>query len=177
MCLATYYKAVINIEATRVSMLTWAKEKGYYKYFMARPKASYPDINKIGRRTVGTPATPAIIDHQTDLIRDYINDSGHTIWFEEMLDELMRYTDENKTHFDIVAAMGMTELADEELGNVTPIKVVKEEVVTNKVGYYTDERGYKRWGVIPNTTQTVQVNSDFGERGPRSSDPRLWGME
>jgi len=94
-----------------------------------------------------------------------------------MLDELMRYTDENKTHFDIVAAMGMTELADEELGNVTPIKVVKEEVVTNKVGYYTDERGYKRWGVIPNTTQTVQVNSDFGERGPRSSDPRLWGME
>lgn len=177
MCLATYYKAVINIEATRVSMLTWAKEKGYYKYFMARPKASYPDINKIGRRTVGTPATPAIIDHQTDLIRDFINDSGHTIWFEEMLDELMRYTDENKTHFDIVAAMGMTELADEELGNVTPIKVVKEEVVTNKVGYYTDERGYKRWGVIPNTTQTVQVNSDFGERGPRSSDPRLWGME
>jgi hypothetical protein len=30
-----------------------------------------------------------------------------------MLDELMRYTDENKTHFDIVAAMGMAELADE----------------------------------------------------------------
>mgnify|MGYP003323235525 CR=1 FL=1 len=36
-----------------------------------------------------------------------------------MLDELNRYTDENKTKFDIVAAMGLTELADEELHGVT----------------------------------------------------------
>lgn len=179
MCLATYYKAIINIEATRVSMLTWAREKGYYNYFMARPRATYPDPNKIGRRTVGTPATAVIIDHQTDLIANYVEDFGHTIWFEEMLDELNRYTDENKTHFDIVASLGMAELADEELGNVTPVKVVKQEevVVMERVGYYTDERGYKRWGVIPNQQQNIQVVSITSERGPRSSDPRLWGLE
>ena len=138
MCLATYYKAVINIEATRVSMLTWAKEKGYYKYFMARPKASYPDINKIGRRTVGTPATPAIIDHQTDLIRDFINDSGHTIWFEEMLDELMRYTDENKRKFDIIASMAMALLADEELQGIVPKTVEEVKQTWQDIGFYTD---------------------------------------
>jgi 2-hydroxy-3-keto-5-methylthiopentenyl-1-phosphate phosphatase len=44
MCLALYYKAIINIEATRVSMLTWAKSNGFYKYFMARPKATYPNL-------------------------------------------------------------------------------------------------------------------------------------
>ena len=179
MCLAMYYKAVINIEATRVSMLTWAKEKGYYKYFMARPKATYPDINKIGKRTVGTPATAVVIDHQTDLIANFVEDFGHTIWFEDMLDELNRYTDENKTHFDIIAAMGMTELADEELGSLVPSKVVKqdEQVVQQKVGYYKDERGYKHWGVIPIQNPQVNIQSEFSERGPRSSDPRKWGAE
>lgn len=177
MCLVLYYKAMINIEATRVSMLTWAKEKGYYGYFMARPKATYPDINKIGKRTVGTPATAVIIDHQTDLIANFVEDFGHTIWFEDMLDELNRYTDENKTHFDIVAAMGMTELADEELGTIVPVKVVKQDEaeLQQKVGYYTDERGYKRWGVIPNQNLQVRINSEFPSKGPRSSDPRQWG--
>jgi hypothetical protein len=37
-----------------------------------------------------------------------------------MLDELARYTDENKGKFDIVAAMGMAELADEELSGIIP---------------------------------------------------------
>ena len=74
-----------------------------------------------------TPATPAIINHQTDLIADYVEDYGHTIWFDEMLDELNRYTDENKRKFDIVASMAMAELADEELGSIVPSKIIKEE--------------------------------------------------
>ena len=37
-----------------------------------------------------------------------------------MLDELNRYTDENKRKFDIIAAMSMAELADEELSGVVP---------------------------------------------------------
>ena len=107
MCLVQYYKAIVNIEATRVSMLTWAREKGYYNWFMARPKATYPDINKIGRRTVGTPATPVIIDHQTDLIANFVEDFGHNIWFEDMLDELNRYTDENKVEKKIPIVIPM----------------------------------------------------------------------
>jgi hypothetical protein len=98
------------------------------------------------------------------------------IWFEEMLDELMRYTDENKTHFDIIAAMAMTELADEELGTVVPVKVVKTDETWEDVGYYTDERGYKRWGVIPKKNKTnIQLTNEYIDRGPRSSDPRAWG--
>jgi hypothetical protein len=37
-----------------------------------------------------------------------------------MLDELTKYTDENKGKFDIIAAMGMCELADEELSGIVP---------------------------------------------------------
>ena len=52
----------------------------------------YPNINKVGKRTLGTPATPAIINHQLELIEAYIEDYGQHIWFEALLDELNRYT-------------------------------------------------------------------------------------
>ena len=42
-----------------------------------------------------------------------------------MLDELNRYTDENKRKFDIVAAVAMALLADEELSGVVPRGVEK----------------------------------------------------
>jgi hypothetical protein len=43
-----------------------------------------------------------------------------------MLDQLNRYTDENKGKFDIIAAMGMAELADEELTGIAPTDVESE---------------------------------------------------
>jgi hypothetical protein len=46
-----------------------------------------------------------------------------------MLQELIGYSYEAKRRFDIVAAMGMAELGDEELGGVIPQEVEK----------YTDE--------------------------------------
>jgi hypothetical protein len=42
MCLIMYYKAIANIEATKIGMLTWAKQKKFFNYFMARPDATYP---------------------------------------------------------------------------------------------------------------------------------------
>lgn len=106
MCLAMYYKAPINIEATKIGMVQWAKGAGFFNWFMTRPDATYPAGTQLRKKTIGTPATPAIIDHQTELIARHVEDYGHTIWFEEMLDELMRYSDEHKTKFDIVAATG-----------------------------------------------------------------------
>jgi hypothetical protein len=82
---------------------------------MRRPRATLTDSMINTNKQYGTPATPAIIDHQTDLMADYVNDYYHLIWFDEMLDELNRYTDENKRKFDIVAAACMALLADEEL--------------------------------------------------------------
>ena len=90
---------------------------------MKRPRATLSDIARGKSNQYGTPATAAIIAHQTDLIADFVNDYCHTIWFSEMLDELHRYNDENKRKFDIVAAMAMAELADEELSGVVPKKI------------------------------------------------------
>ena len=51
---------------------------------MKRPRATLEDSAVNTNKQYGTPATTAIIDHQTDLIADYVNDYCHLIWGEEM---------------------------------------------------------------------------------------------
>lgn len=177
--LMQYYNCLGNIEASRMSMISWARDNGYIQHFMHRPRATMPDILKGRSNQYGSPATPAVIDHQTDLIADFVNDYCHTIWFNNMLDELTRYTDENKGKFDIVAAMGMAELADEEIRGVVPREV---EIQNNKfedIGYYIDENGYRKYGVIPKKqpdiprTQLYADSYDYSRN--RTSDPRYRG--
>lgn len=173
--LLQYYNCKANLEATRVSMLSWAREKKYLNYFMYRPVATYPAGNNPKRRTIGTPASVAIIDHQTDLIRDYVNDFCHNIWFEDMLDELSRYTDEMKRKFDIIAAMGLCELGDEDMMGVTPRQVENIDDSFQDFGYYIDpETGYRRQGMIPKKIKTKATinNISYDNLGIRTSNPR-----
>lgn len=176
--LAQYYNAVINIEATRQSIIPYARERKLLNLFMKRPRATLADSTRNTNKQYGTPATPAIIDHQTDLIADYINDYCHLIWFDEMLDEFNRYTDENKKKFDIVAAAAMALLADEELQGTVP-KVVEEVKDTwQDIGFYTDEQGRRRYGTLPRNTPQIRFNNNFGQLyddlGPRTSNTRLY---
>lgn len=158
--LAWWYNASINIEATRMNMISWARDHHYLRFFMKRPSATYADPTKRNSKQYGSPATAAVIDHQTTLIADYVNDYCHNIWFEEMLDELNRYTDENKTKFDIIASMGMAELADEELHDVTPKTKENKKGAFKDIGYYIDEYGVKRFGVINKVPQYETKNNN-----------------
>jgi len=46
--------------------------------------------------------------------------------------------------------MAMAELADEELTGRTPVEIEQNPSSTwVDIGYYTDERGYKKFGPIP----------------------------
>lgn len=174
--LAQYYNAIINIEATRMSLVNWARDHKYLQYFMKRPRATLSDVARGKSNQYGTPATNAIIAHQTDLIADFVNDYCHTIWFSEMLDELHRYNDENKRKFDIVAAMAMAELADEELSGVVPKQIENYQEQWSDIGYYIDEYGYKRKGIIPKNRLSINVSNNFDIQNDYSkygtSDPR-----
>lgn len=174
--LLQYYNCKANLEATRVSILSWAREKKYMNYFMYRPIATYPAGNNPKRRTIGTPASVAIIDHQTDLIRDYVNDYCHNIWFPDMLDELSRYTDEMKRKFDIIAAMGLCELGDEDMMGITPKQTEVSDNSFQDFGYYIDpDTGYRKFGVIPKkiTAKATIENTSYVNLGIRTSDPRF----
>ena len=176
MCMCRYYNCRINIEATRVGMITWARENKCLQYFMKRPRATLTDIKYGTTKQYGTPATKTIIEQQTDLIADFVEDYGHNIWFEEMLEQLTSYNDENKTKFDIVAALGMVELADQELSGRQPTKVESEVEEFQDFGYYIDERGYKQFGVIPkkNPQNQVIIKQEDDPYRVETSDPRLY---
>lgn len=176
MCMCRYYNCRINIEATRMGMVTWARENKCLQYFMKRPRATLTDIKHGTTKQYGTPATKAIIEQQTDLIADFVEDYGHTIWFEEMLEQLNNYNDENKTKFDIIASLGMLELADQELSGRQPTKVDKEVEEFQDIGYYIDEKGYRHFGAIPKKPiQQILINQEKQDDSYRieTSDPRL----
>ena len=176
MCMCRYYNCKINIEATRMGMVTWARENKCLQYFMKRPRATLTDIKYGTTKQYGTPATKAIIEQQTDLVAAFVEDYGHTIWFEEMLEQLNNYNDENKTKFDIIASLGMVELADQELSGRQPTKVDKEVEEFQDIGYYIDEKGYRRFGAIPKKPiQQVLINQEKQDDPYRieTSDPRL----
>lgn len=161
--LAQYYNAQVNIEATRQGIIPYAKERKLLNLFIKRPRATLSDAMINTNKQYGTPATPAIIDHQTDLIADYVNDYCHLIWFEDMLDELNRYTDENKRKFDIVAATAMALLANEELQGFVPKFVENKKDLWVDIGYYTDDLGRRRFGPIPKQNNQILVNNNFGQ--------------
>ena len=164
MCICKYYNAKINVEATRVGLLNWAKKEGLLSYFMRRPRATLADIRSGNTKSYGTPATGAIIEMQTDLVATYVEDYSHNIWFEEILDELQKYNPENKRKFDIVAALGMLELADQELSARVPVKVEKDtDDKFQDFGYWRDSKGYLHRGIIPKKEKQEIKYAEFRE--------------
>lgn len=166
MCLLRYYNCKVNVEATRVGFINWAKYSNQAGWLMRRPQATLQTVKNGNSKAFGTPATAAIIDIQTELIANFIEDYCHTIWFEDVLDQLVRYNPEKKTKFDIVAALGMAMLADQELTGRAPILVEPEDTEFQDFGYYIDEHGYRQFGVIPKSTQ---ANIKYG--GGQAYDP------
>jgi hypothetical protein len=58
----------------------------------------------------------------------------------------------------------MAEIADEELSEVIPVAVEKISNNFKDIGYYIDENGHKKFGVIPNKNYNtpVKTNIDTG---------------
>lgn len=166
MCLIRYYNCRVNVEATRVGFINWARYSNQLQWFMRRPQATLQNIKGGNSRAYGTPATSTIINMQNELIANFVEDYCHTIWFEELLDQLVRYNPENKTKFDLVAALGMAMLADQELTGRVPVNIQTDDNEFQDFGYYIDENGYRKFGVIPKKSTS---NIQYG--GGQSYDP------
>lgn len=154
--LIQWYNAKAMIEKTRINFLSFMDGKKLkYRYMMKRPKATESDKNsKSLQSNFGAPASEQAIQHGLTLVAEFVEEYCHTIWITEMIDQLITYSYENKRKFDMVAAMQMAELADEELTSTTTIKTADDDLkmrntdITYVYGYYTDERGYRKRGII-----------------------------
>ena len=87
---------------------------------MKRPKSTMPDIRKGNSGMIGYPATETYLRHGLELISRFVDESCYSIQIDEMLEQLLKYSWENKRKFDIVAAMIAAELGDEDLLGFTP---------------------------------------------------------
>lgn len=147
--LLTWYEAQAVLEATRTAITTYFRNKKYLHLLMRRPRATTSNITKTNTTMYGTPTPPRVIVHYVELVYDFCLDYAQTMNFREMLDQLVNYSDEAKKKFDIVAAMGMAELADEELSTRKPVEIEPVHKTFQDFGWWTDANGYKHYGAIP----------------------------
>lgn len=147
--LLTYYGCNAVLESTRTAITTYFRDHKYLHLLMKRPRATMPDISKGNSNMYGTPATVKVIEHYRELIYDFCLDYSHTIAFRETVEQLLNYSDEKKKDFDIVAAMGMAELGDEELSVRKPEAREPKGNTFVDIGWYKDARGYRHHGAIP----------------------------
>lgn len=177
--LLQYYNARACLESTRISILQFFRErKCVDKYLMRRPRSCQADIQNGRSRQIGAPASESVIKHQLELIADYIDEFCQEIWFIDIIEELLKYSYANKTKFDLVAALGMCLLANEELMFVKPKVEVDQSSILQPFGFWTDERGIKHKGVIPNNQTPIPKfnlwpTQYYDIERPRTSDPRI----
>lgn len=178
--LLQWYNAQACLESTRISILQYFREKKCVdRYLMRRPRSCQSDMQNGRSKQFGAPATEAVIKHQLDLISDYIDEYCNEIWFIEIIEELLKYSYENKRKFDLVAALGMVFLANEELMFTKPKIEDNSSNVLRPFGYWRDERGIIHKGIIPQQQPIVPnfnlwpTQYDDNERF-RTSDPRYY---
>ena len=147
--LLTWYGCQAVLESTRTALLTYFRERKFLHLLMKRPRATLPNIAKGNSAMYGTPATEKVITHYRELIYDFVLDYWNTLVFKEVVDQLLNYSNEKKKDFDIVAAMGMAELGDEEMSYRKPAEKEQRQKVHRDIGWWTDDQGYKHYGVIP----------------------------
>lgn len=151
--LLAYYNCQAVLESTRTAIITYFRDHGYIYMLMKRPRATLPDVTKGNSSMIGAPATIKTITHYRELLYDFCIDYSKTIYFPEMVDQLLRYSDDKKKEFDIVAALGMTELGDEEMSYKKPEPRESKEAQFEDYGWWTDGKGYKHYGIIPKTQE------------------------
>lgn len=166
--LIQWYNAKAMIEKTRIGFLSFMDGKKLkYRYMMRRPKSTESDKTRASQNNFGAPSSEQAIQHGLALVAQFVEEYCDTIWMTEMIDQLITYSYEKKRKYDMVAAMQMAELADEELSSST-IHATDDDMKARKgdatyiYGYYTDSRGYRRRGKI----KVVSKKKEIGTYNP-----------
>lgn len=149
MKLLVLYNCKAMLEHTKIGIIMYFRSKKKENLFMKRPKSTLSDIKRGNSEMIGYPAQDIYLKHGIELIINYINDFCYDIHIDEMLEQLLKYSWEQKRKFDIVAAMIAAELGDEDMVFFKPKTKDEASTVWRDFGYYTDSHGRKMYGVIP----------------------------
>ena len=164
--LVMYYDAKVNLEYTKIGIIAYFREYKQYYRFAKRPMIALPTAGdgtikelglEIGTNLIGTTASTHVIDHQDDKIKEYIDDYYYNILFLDVLEQLRDYQREYRTAYDLVIAMGLCEILDEDMLGITASPEQSETDEFEEFGYYYDNNGVKHFGVLPKTTDVKDL--------------------
>lgn len=152
--LSQWYGAQVCIEDSKRSIVTYFRSKGEFSRLYTRPRIARMDMNKYKADSkVGVPANEKYIIHGLELMKHYVNDHCDNIYFPDLLNQMLEYTYEDKSKYDIIAAFMMALIADEDLRPAVESQAV--QAPSHKIGHYRDSQGYKRFGKIPLSTNPI----------------------
>lgn len=149
MKLLIYYNCKAMLEHTKISIIMYFRSKKKEGLFMKRPKSTLSDIKNGNSSMLGYPATETYLKHGLELINMFVNEHVYNVHMDVMLEQLLKYSWENKRKFDIVAAMIAAELGDEDLMGFVPRAQNELKNQWKDFGFYTDEYGRKQYGILP----------------------------
>jgi hypothetical protein len=145
-----WYNCKANLEYTKIAIVGYFRERNFERYLMARPKYAYEGSPKgVGSNLIGTQSSPKMIEYGLNLVRDYVFDHCHQIYYLDMIMQLQDYDFEVKGKYDIIAAMQMCEIGDQDMMGIVAKK--PEPEVWDDIGYYWED-GKRKYGIIPNST-------------------------
>src|SRR5690606_14128689 len=155
------YNAQTNIEFSKVGIVGYLKRNKGLHYLMQRPRLTLSNVKTEKKSNlIGTVANDKNFEYGENFLIDYIKQYGEQIMCLPVLEDLRDFTMDDRGNHDITVSMMMAELADDELMDqpvgFPPPPVFSEE----EFGYYTDEKGIKRWRKIP--SNILKRMKDFG---------------
>lgn len=160
------YDAKVNVEYSKIGIVGYFRDQKQYHRLLKRPSIALGKKEKdspIAANTnlIGTTTSTDVINHQDSKIAEYINDYCHDIVFQDLVGQLIDYKREDRTEYDLVIAMGLAELADEEFLGLIAKPAISETKDFKNFGYYYDSDGKKRFGIIP---EKDEVDFQKGEQ-------------
>lgn len=159
--IVTLFDCTVNIEDTKRNIVAYFKQRKAFHRFMKRPRitlTSDPTLDKIST-LIGTTATPKNFGYGELYTAQYIKDYGFDIWYLPLLNQLIDFNMQNRTKFDMVIAMFMCEIADDELHDQQVKSTVPPKFDFHKYGYYTDIQGIRRYGLLPKFQENPFANT------------------
>lgn len=176
--LCVYYHAKMNVEYTRIGIVGYFKECKKYHMLLKRPAIAMPSGGSSGNNAflqmkrsnlIGTGTAANVIDHQDSKIKEYTDDYCHSIYYTDMIEQLRDYQREDRKKYDLVVAMGLCELADEDMLGETASTETRESNDLKLFGHYIDSvTGRKKFGVLPQDS----IEKRYLETPP--PDPVRW---
>jgi len=168
--LTMYYSAKVNVEFTKIGIVQYFREKGQWHTLMKRPavaKASSGGsdpihIQKLREQTlIGTTVSAGVIDYGDGKIKEYTRDYCQNLFFTDVLEQLRDYQREERTTYDLVIAMALCEIADEDMLGIPARESGAEAKELVRFGFFTNEKGKRQRGGLPQVR--IKVTDSFKE--------------